>query len=253
MAKEYKIGGPFLSQFESKNLSLQGIAPFLLRDDSCNPNRSSSLLCYSNHILLVRVLRGGPNGPEIKRRKEALNWHAKNLPEYTQEAQLAILQGKLTDGHQVSVLARLVPRLENVVPATPKDAKKNPQIAQGLSKINWVYFKQLLRGRIFDSGEMGAKNFLDSFSNYFISNNIMVGKDKNGKEILFCDPDWFVTLFEKINFKGPKEAVKRICLYPFRGAIFLSRALFFKLLDIQGRIQNQISSFTVTPGLEKTF
>lgn len=176
-----------------EKLSILGITEPTYRNNNCNPSRQSICLHFEDEkrIIIARPLNqefsGFPPERELKRRKEAVQWHRSNLPDYTQETQILLLQGQI-NGQNKTVFARFVPELQHVRPITElkkRDFLSSPALTDKISRINWAHFKAFIsKGVCFDSGgrlKRKTSSLRSFFSNAMLSNNIMVGNNERDR------------------------------------------------------------------------
>jgi len=230
-----------------EKLSILGITEPAYRNNSCNPSRQSACLHFEKEkrVLIVRPLdqefSGFPQEREFKRRKKAVRWHESNLPDYTQETQILLLQGQI-NGQKKTVFARFVPELQNVRPITSlekNDFLSNPDLTDKISRINWTHFKAFIsRGVCFDSGRSKRKtsSLRSFFSNTMLPNNIMVGNNGKGEVTVFCDPDWFLKTRDRLDPGNLPKTCLGLGKHFLSGFTFLARACYFRALNLYQKL-----------------
>lgn len=224
-----------------------------LTSDERRDCQSGALQIQKDRIIIIR--RPSPHytnlqvEEETKKRAKSIGLFKKYVPDNVQRTDQVLLHGMGNYGENIALLGRFVPRLFNVKPSYQipvREIISTPELSNEFAKINLGFLKMILRedivpdlGRVGDSGN--KLPLLRRITRPLTNANIMLGQELAGKQVVFCDPDWYM---ERVNgreqeFRKLKRETISVCL---RNYIFYkTAALVGKSIDAIRNIRHKES------------
>jgi len=210
-----------------------------------SPHRQSEVIDMGKNVGIVRPALPDRTHlspkDEVRRRQKAHRLHQKHLPEFTQPAQFAVLQGRNDSGDAPAII-RVVEKIDNCHPVTDmriSEIARDPGLCRDLALINSGYLRMLLQeGVVVDDGTYRGFNsapLLNQFTYRLASSNILRGISSAGSPQTICDPDWF-TQPQGSPIKKVRRVVGRIALFTFRIGFFAALSYY---ADIRNASQHQ--------------
>lgn len=222
-------------------------------DRHANHNGQSLLALTDSTALVFRPLTFGgleSESHELQVRIRSTRLCQESLPENIPQTQMVILQGyrrTATKTESIKLFGRIMERYFDITELTEMSDKRiisSPEILQGIVRISLGQLKMMATEGVFIGGKFGKKvpsdlpAPLSDLMNLLIASNIYHGRDKNGKEKVFIDPDWYSP------FPEGRKGIEKFLRVSSR---LLARVVFFESVLVANKMTKKIGNVFSRP------